>query len=297
MAWYTTTLSALMTCALCLFQGSCAPRITPIATDIVREDTYRVSLLEEQDKTGKVIPKGFDHPWDVDSGTLYRLLTSIYYQKEILLYNLEPSRAFPEKELKAMLPYVQKAFAAAGPNHYIEFSFSERKTWTVLRRTYLTDGVLFRKGPTLHCAFRNIAYEERGPSDESYGPYLENPTSRPVSVPWSLVPGPGQQLEIVKDPLPLGSTTYPNWIKLDIAAILESPGDTTEHEKPMPMMPSTQNGSYQSTDQWSPQSREEVKDKLRFLEELHEQGLISGSSYEEKRKELLKVLETLPLAQ
>jgi len=279
---------AMLLCApLC----SCAT-VHPVSKDLVREETRRVSLVEERDRGGAIVPKGFDHPWDVDADALGRLLSSVLYRKEIFLYKGKPSRAFPEEELRSLLPHLQKAFAAAGPDQWVDFSFVQVKTWAVVQRRYLTDGVLFRKGATLHCAFRNIAYEERGSPEESYGPYLEDPTSRPVPAQWSLVTGQGQQLEAVKKPGLLGAKIYPNWIKLDMPAILGSASKLPAAHEPSSPAPAV--GGAGQTGQPGPQSSQEIEDKLLFLEELNRQGLIAPSSYQEKREELLRALEAIP---
>lgn len=273
---------------LCGLLCSCTT-IRPVSRDLVREGTKRVSLVEERDRAGAIVPRGFDHPWDVDGDALARLLSSILYRKEILLYTGKPSRAFPEAELRSLLPHLQKAFAEAGPDQWVDFSFVQVKTWAVVQRRYLTDGILFRKGTTLHCAFRNIAYEERGSPEDSYGPYLENPTSRPVPAQWSLVPGEGQQLEAVEKPGLLGSKTYPNWIKLDIPAILGSASRQPAANESSAPPPAAEVEEH--TGRSGPQSRQEIEDRLLFLEELNRQGLIAPSSYQEKREELLRALE------
>lgn len=279
----------LLPAVLVIMISACA-KVHPVSKDIVREDNLQVMLLEERDSSNKVVPRGFDHPWDVDITTLHKLLASINYQKGILFYKNKAQRAFPEEELKFLLPYLQKAFASAGPDQYVDFSFTQIKTWTILQRRYLTDGLLFRKGDTLHCAFRNIAYEERGGTEGSSGPYVQDPTSKPVPADWSFVLTEGQTLEYVERPGLLGSKTYPNWIKLDIPVLLQhAPAEGVKQEQPKALAtpPESAKGAVI-------QSRKEIEEKLRFLEELHKQGLIAPASYEEKRKELLHALETLP---
>ena len=280
-------------------------KIHPVSKEIFREQNLQVRLLEERDHSDKVVVKGFDHPWEMDTKTLERLLASIHYQKGIkhmLFYKNKPLRAFPEEELQAMLPHLQKAFSSATPDQYVDFSFIHKKSWAIFQRNYLTDGLLFRKGNNLHCAFRNIAFEEGGPGvEDSYGPFVENPTLKPVHGEWSFVLAEGQKLEYVEKPGLLGSKTYPNWIQLDLSFFLQpSSGEGLKGEKPAAVVsppPVTTQGAEASkgvSKEPVTLSRKEIEEKLRFLDELHGQGLIAPESYEEKRKELLRALEALP---
>jgi hypothetical protein len=276
-------------------------KIHPVSKDIFNEDKLKVRLLEERDRSDKAVPKGFDHPWEVDMKILQGMLASINYQKGILFYKEKPQRAFPEEELETLLPHLQKAFSSASPDQYVDFSFIHTKTWTILQRRYLTDGLLFRKGNTLHCAFRNVAFEKQGRTEDGYGPFTEDPTLKPVYGDWTFVLGEGQKLEYVEKPGLLGSKTYPNWIELDLAFFLKPSPAAGVKEEEAKALTSPPAGAPQGGEtnkgvgkEGATASRKEIEEKLRFLDELHKQGLIAPASYEEKRKELLRALETLP---
>ena len=277
----------------------------PVSKEIYSEANRQVRLLEERDRSDKVVPQGFEHPWEVDTKALQSLLASVHYQKgikDMLFRKNKPLRAFPEEELQAMLPHLQKAFSSATADQYVDFSFIHKKSWTIFQRNYLTDGLLFRKGNNLHCAFRNIAFEEGGAeAEDSYGPFVENPTSKPVHAGWSFVLAEGQKLEYVEKPGLLGSKTYPNWIQLDLSFFLQpSSGDGLKAEKPaavVPATPVTTPGAEASkgvSKETATLSRKQIEEKLRFLDEIKGQGLIAPASYEEKRQELLRALEALP---
>jgi hypothetical protein len=282
---------------------ACA-KIHPVSTDIFHEDNLQVKLVEERDRSDAAVPKGFDHPWEVDRESLERLLASISYQKNILLYKGKPKRAFPENELETLLPHLQKAFSSASPDQYVDFSFVHKKSWTILQRRYLTDGLLFRKGQRLHCAFRNIAFEDQGRGDDGYGPYTEDPTVKPVYGDWTFILGQGQRLEYADKPGLLGSKTYPNWIELDLS-LPPTPSQAGSTVKEAPKVLTTppagaqtggemQRGVLLEEGATPALSRKEIEEKLQFLDELKRQGLLSPASYDEKRKELLRALEALP---
>jgi hypothetical protein len=275
-------------------------KVHPVSREIFKEEDMQVKLVEERDRSEKVIPKGFDHPWDMDIGSLRRMLSSITYRKEILFYKRKPQPAFPEEELEALLPHLQKAFSMANPDQYVDFSFYQRKLLVIFQRKYLTDGLLFRKGNSLNCAFRNIAFEERGGADEQSQPFSENPTLKSVPTDWSFVLGQGQKLERKEKRGLLGSTARPNWIQLDLSYFSgPSASETSKEERPGTDVGTPPGAKKLDSVQGLPEgvhalSRKELEEKIRFLDELHDQGLVEQASYEEKRKELLHALEALP---
>jgi len=57
--------------------GCARPRVK--YEEIFLDDRVHVRLAEKQDKSGAVVPRGFDHPWDVEIGTLDDMLESVHY--------------------------------------------------------------------------------------------------------------------------------------------------------------------------------------------------------------------------
>lgn len=267
--------------------------------EIFKDDRAHVRLCENQEKSGEVVPRGFDHPWDVEIGTLEDMLESVRYKKgKVLIGGGESEDAFPTFSRHALLKPLKEAFAQAGPDQVIDFSFVERRsTLKVFRRVYLTDGIMFRKQGNLNIAFRNLAFEEVGGAEEDdYERNREDPIESPMRTSWTLLAGDGQALVAGKGSGLLGSNTYTNWIRLDLSWPW-GVSDMEIIEEAMPGMgealESLTEGEYElpkPTDA----GREEVQERLEFLEELRREGTISEDSYREKKRELMHLYESLP---
>jgi len=165
----------------------------------------------------------------------------------------------------------------------------------VFRRVYLTDGLMFRKGGKLNIAFRNLGFEELGGEEEAE-PNREDPTISPLRANWTLVAGDGQTLAKGPGSGILGSRPYPNWVELE----LSWPWGVSKEEIIQKAAPETGEAleSAVKSELEAPQpiapSREEVQERIEFLEELRREGSVSEDSYREKKRELDLLYESLP---
>lgn len=261
--------------------------------EVFQDARIHVRLAETRDKSGVAVPRGYDHPWDVDVEFLDDLLASVHYKKgKVLIGGGQSREAFPAVSRHALLKPLQRAFAEAGPNEAVDFAFvEERSTLKVFRRVFFTDGILFRKGGELNVAFRNLAFEQiAGEEEERYEPNREDPLESPMRTSWILEPGEGQTLAAGEGIGLFASDTYTNWIKLDLSrrwGVLDAGGI----EKAMP-------GVVDSFDSALPEpvapSREEIQERLRFLEELRREGTITERDYLEKKRELERLYDRPP---
>jgi hypothetical protein len=257
--------------------------------EIFRDDRVHVRLAETRGKSGEVIQKGYDHPWDLDVWILEDMLESVRYKRGTAVFGGgKPEEAFPSRSRHLLLGHIQTAFAQAGPDQAVEFSFIEyRSSMKFFRRVYLTDGLMFRKGGKLNIAFRNLGYEELG-GEEDAEPNREDPTGSPMRTRWTLLAGDGQALAKAQGSGILGSDTFTNWVELD----LSWPWGVSEEEimeKAMPGMGEALEALVESEleiPQPTAPSREEVQERMEFLEELHREGTISEDSYREKKRDL-----------
>ncbi len=281
-------------CFLC-FTAGCSGVRTEVR-EIYSDRKVKVHLVSEKEVSGETISKGYQHPWKVDSQTLDRALRFIKYQKKGLFSKDKLKKVFPAPDRKKLLAPLQEAFSKASPDQLIDWSCIYKKNWTIFKKNYLTDGVLFRQGGKLHIVFRNIALEEL-PGGE-YDSFQGNPMKKPFSTPWLLITGKGQSLvkgEGKEDFF--GPKEFTNWIALDLSDKADTEGIAVDQapvgidEKTMavkepkaavdPSVP-------------LPLSRLEVEKRLQFLEELYHEGVLSPLAYEEKKKMLQQHYKTLP---
>ncbi|MEW6442185.1 MAG: hypothetical protein AB1640_14705 [bacterium] len=297
------TLAGLLLCA------SCASSVKPLSREIYRDRNIQVLLIKEKDAADG---KGFDHPWEVDLATLDALLQSVTYRRGILIHRNKVRDAFPAEVRADLVAHLQTAFAQAEPDEKIDFSFLHHVSWTVFQKEFLTDGVLFRKGGKLNCAFRNLTFDHAVGSEQSEQPYAGDPTQRPPRTDWELTLQEGQEI---------ARSGFPNWIQLDlardwtarkkpeesVAATVEAVPETapapgagqagaaeSPAEPPEPPRVVQPPSAAAAQDQPLPASRQEIDERLRFLEELHREGDLADRAYEQKRQELIKLREQLP---
>lgn len=311
---------ALVLCAGC-------SKVKTVPTEILKSDTLQVRLLEDRNKDGTPVPKGYSHPWATDPATLDALLQTIHYRENLIFFRQEERQAFPVPERGALTGALQEAFARATPDQLVDFSFVQHKRWVLFQREYRTDGVMFVKDGMLNVAFRNVAFEEMVDQERMAIPYQGDPTEAPLRTEWALEPQPGQTLVQVEDPGFLKPKTFKNWIRLDLAnaqALREKaaqaaaaappapaataapatpvaaapPAPATTAATVMPAAPAIAApavpGVAPSTAEQVPQSRAELQKQLEFLDQLHSEGALPDSSYQSKKQELLERLKSLP---
>ncbi len=269
--------------------------------EIYTSKTIQVKLVEEVDKSGKTIPKGYSHPWNVDNRTLEALLASICYRNGVPFLKKKDREAFPKLERLRLLEPLRKAFARATPDQAVDFTLLHSKKWMLFQRDYLTDGLMFVREGAFHCAFRNIAFEELADPEGTAGPFRGDPTERPYRTSWSLEAGEGQALTEGDSGGLLGSRVFHNWIRLDLSRNWIVPDEQeVAEEAPPPVEVGTaapEPLEVQEPAASPPESLEEIEKQLDFLEELYREGALSGLAYEKKKKDLLERAKALSPAE
>lgn len=259
--------------------------------EIYRDENIQVRLVEQKDESGNTIPRGFDHPWPVDAETLQKLLSSIQYQRGVLIQRGKVRDVFPADVRQGLVEPLRKAFEQAGPDQAVDFSFLRRETTlAVFQREYLTDGILFRKEGAFHCALRNLAFETLGGPETGDNPFTGDPTENPLRTDWNLVLKEGQRLARSSSSGLFAKKEFPNWIVLDLArygaGAAPAPPVVKEETSAPVAAPTLQAPA-------APEPRPtalppEVEERLRFLDELHREGALSDEAYAQKRRELLE---------
>ena len=274
-----------------LLAVGCAGR-KPVSEEIFKDQEMSVKLVAQKDRSGDWIEKGFEHPWKVDDQTLNALLSSIVFNKgSVIIGRKKLHPAFPEAERERLLDPIREAFARANPDQYVEFAFHQRRSWTVFQRVYFTDGILFRKDGRLNCAFRNLGFEELSGIDGEYEPYRGDPTEKPARTQWRLVPQEGQFLTPGDGGGLFAAKAFTNWIQLD----LNRPWEVVETPEVEEAPPESEPAAEEATgEEPAPMTKEEVQERIRFLEELYRDGALSEAAYREKRKALEAQYGALP---
>jgi len=250
--------------------------------------------VEEADKSGKLLARGYAQPWNVEAATLNALLESIRYRGTIMFFQQKTKGAFPLPEREQLLKPLQEAFSRASPDQAVEFSFEHRKRWTIFQREYRTDGLLFVKDGKFNCAFRNLAFEEVADPEAATVPFEGDPTRVPSRTGWTLAPEAGQSLVEADSGEFLGPKVFHNWIRLDLSRPWVSPAEPLAGTPAETVTPGAWEPSPVQAGGAVPGTRAEVEKQLDFLEELHGEGAVPDSTYQKKKQDLLDRLNALP---
>ena len=238
----------------------------------ILEDGYNTVRLEAWlDASRQAFPLGFEHPAAIRAEELTRLLQSIQVVEppgllSTLILKAKPTAepAFTAKEAEFLAKPLAAALGTARPDERVVFFLHHQKS---LYKGTTSSGVVFVKDKRLHLILgRYQMGNQPGRPDIPTG---GNPFPESNDQNFYIAPGVFQTLvEESKAPGGREAVAQQRWVSIDYASLLNPPAQTAE---PTPVAP--------------PLTLEE---KLKTLNKLKEDGLITEEEYKEKRKELLK---------
>ncbi len=292
-----------------LILASCAMFPRNQFRPVEKGENWQVRLTKFASGSDLIKKGGFDHPYNFTLLKLNRILGSVYYEDRDVLGQSKRFPVFTSKVRAGLLKPLQKAFAMARPDEVVDFSFMlKEQVLVIFSNDFFTSGIMFIKNGKLNMVFRTINYKGVNYS-EAIRQFVGDPTNRPLSNPWRLVPGPGQSLKRA----PKSSFSffrqpyYTNWLIVDLnydfkpAPLKRGKRKTRRHsvkeelspqgEAPRirferPASSSTQRPIYRQVPTGTIDDSE-VRRKLQILRELYNSGEISRATYERKKEELL----------
>ncbi|TVS12862.1 MAG: hypothetical protein EA419_03575 [Wenzhouxiangella sp.] len=227
-------------------------------------------------------------------------MASLGYREAGLLARSSEQAVFGTEELDELVAALSRALATAGPGQQARFASFSRRGGT-LGQLRKTEGVAFvDRDDRLNLAF--VGVQEFAGPDEDFFRFLELSDRNPLTDGRSLItlqsdhPGHRSLPEQDRRPLPL-------WIRVDLSTASTQPERTAGpavSDDPVPTgedaeadIPEPASAPVTAT----PPSTEEdgtqhqVRRRLEFLKELHEDGLISTEEYQQQRREVLQRLD------
>ncbi len=238
----------------------------------ILDDGYNVVRLEAWlDASKKPIHLGFDHPAEISGADMARILETIrivqppgVLSRLILKAKSEAEPAFTPEEAASFAKPLASALRTAAPDERVVFFFHHQRS--VYKGT-TSSGIAFVKDKRLNIiSGRYLMGNRPGTPDIPVG---GNPFPASTDQDFYIAPGLFQMLREEKE-APGGRewVSPKRWLSIDYASVLNPPAQTAA---PAPDAP--------------PLTLEE---KLKTLNKLKEDGLITDEEYNEKRKELLK---------
>jgi len=268
-----------------------------IRKTIIKNSDFIVTL-EQHQVDGSIIGQAYDHPYDIDLTVLKTLMGDLTYIEQVGWMGKEEEKpVFQTVEIERLAPVLANTLTKADASQRIRFRSLNRKKGLIFSVSRETEGVLFiQPDNRLNIAFNfinsEIDFNEAPAVPSSYS--LVDPlkiknsdTTIHPSAPYATL----HRFETGK-PAPM-------WVVADLEKLKRTntgkPVPNTEDKKeilpaaaPESKIPET------ATETPAPainDTLEVIKNKLKYLKELLDEGLISEKDYNAKKAELLDQID------
>lgn len=222
----------------------------------------------------------FSHPVVLPETDWAWILKTPYVKPQQRILSIDtneigPTPLFTERELQYLVKYVTVAFTKAHPGEWVVFYLSDPQGMEV---TAITSGGLFVEDSKLHFVLAN--YRQLVTMSFIQEEIWHNPLKPAGENYYEIVQHPHQTLRTERrwDLTKSFFITIPE-MEIDYRALLISSSDYYESR--------TTTGSHNILSQ---NKRTLLEDKLRTLQKLHKEGLITENEYRQKRQKLLEEL-------
>jgi hypothetical protein len=254
----------------------------------VDDHNASVEIREELDEKGDIIKKNYNHPYYFTAGGLTNILSSIYYtQKSIMLGTKGKKQLYKKEELQNIIPPIISAFSMANDSQDILVFSTSDKVLLADAQSYFS---MFVSNNELNIVFSDILNKKSISDGRAFRKSNKSKFKDPFDVKrsgrWNLIPMEGQRF----------APGHRNWLIIDLSSSLygvAGSGNISNNANDNPLQVGGRERSIERRVRTSnnfieeKQKYQDVRDKLRELKILSEEGLISEKDYELKKKELL----------
>ena len=271
----------------CYSYNKKTPRKSNIVGATVNDHNTSVEIREELDENGNVIKKNYNHPYYFTAGGLTNILSSIFYtQKNLMLGTKGKQRLYQKAELQVIIPPILSAFSMANDSQDILVFSTVDKVLLADAQSYFS---MFISNNELNIVFSDIQNKKSVNDGRAFRKNNKAKFKDPFEVKrsgrWNLIPMEGQRF----------APGHQNWLIFDLSSNLfgvagndssnntnNNPSQTGSRARTIERKVRTSNNFIEKTEKY-----QDVRDKLKELKVLSDEGLISDEDYELKKKELL----------
>ena len=255
----------------------------------IDDQNTSVEIREELDGQGNVIKKDLNHPYYFTGSGLANILSSIYYkQKSLIKGSAGKKKLFRQEELQIIIPPIISAFSMATDSQDILVFSTSDKVLLADSQSYFS---MFISDSDLNIVFSTIQSKKNINDGRAFRKSnkakFEDPFDVKRSSRWSLVPMGGQRFAPGRQ----------NWLIIDLSSNLFGVASTdnaniSDNTNDI-SIPSDRSRAIERkvrTDKSFIEEKknyQDVREKLKELKVLSDEGLISEEDYELKKKELL----------
>lgn len=254
----------------------------------INDQNVSVEIREELDDKGDVIKKNYNHPYYFTAGGLTNILSSIYYtQKSLILGAKGKKRLYQKAELQNIIPPIISAFSMANDSQDILVFSTVDKVLLADAQSYFS---MFISNNELNIVFSDILNKKSISDGRAFRKSNKSKFKDPFDVKrssrWSLIPMEGQRF----------APGHQNWLIFDLSSNLfgvagssNTSSSVTDNSFQAGRRARNIERKVRTSNNFikEKQKYQDVRDKLKELKILSNEGLISEKDYELKKKELL----------
>ncbi|MDO8644347.1 MAG: hypothetical protein Q7S00_05190 [bacterium] len=229
----------------------------------------RVDYVRTEKAPKEVRQLKLNHPHLFDEDKLRSILSAIRFNKKILVMkDIENRRVFDDRAVEFLLPYLMQAFSQVGEKELVRFAFVNQDPKVIIQNDQLIACKMFIEGTTLHMDFMKLYakllgdYQRKGAENLIWD-------SQEIGVSLEYIPGiqPSQN--------------NPKEVLIDM---------THDFTKEPAAVEASQPEIRVQTKIIQKEAPKSVKERLKELEQVKKEELITEKEYQKKRKDLLKEL-------
>ncbi len=253
----------------------------------INDQNTSVEIREELDEQKNVIKKNFNHPYYFTGSGLANILSSIYYKQKSLIKGSGRRKLFRQEEMQTIIPPIISAFSMANDSQDILVFSTSDKVLLSDRQSYFS---MFISDNDLNIVFSTIQSKKNINDGKAFRKSNKAKFKDPLDVKrssfWSLIPMEGQRF----------APGHQNWLIIDLSSNLfgvAGSGNISNNANDNPLQVDGRARTIERKVRTSNNFIEEkkkyqdVREKLKELKVLSDEGLISEKDYELKKKELL----------
>lgn len=240
-------------------------------------DFIKLEKAKKDEKEG-----GLKHPTEFTDDQLRSILQSIKFNKKIIMIkDIENRDLFAADNVEFLLPYLKEAFQKAKDDQVVIASYFTRDTKLVIQNDRLTIFRAFVKDDGLHIKFTKLYAKLLG-DRVTQGSNVATSQARGMRVSLELQPG---QNRISWDPEELVFDLNQFSASGGSAAVAKEEKPSKD-KKEVVRKTKTAKSSEQTSDVTD--KAQNMRDRLKELDQLKKDGVISDKEYQSKRRDILK---------
>lgn len=293
-------IAVLLLLSATLFSGCASTKL--MRTEVATQHKFNVSL-EQVQKDGATVPLHYAHPHKINPADLKELLSNLNYTEQAGLLNEEKTTpVFQSVEISRLTPAVTDALAKANPNQRVRFISYNLDKGVLFSKSRKTEGIVFvDSSGRLNLAFNYINQDRISSETSAINPQFAiiDPLTIDVSeTPLATLPS-YVELNRLKN-----GQQAPMWLTTDFKmlkqassaekapAIISGAEEISAVPAGAKKAPTVTSAAKKSAVTLNDEKlRADIKNKLKYLKELLDEGLITESNYNVKKMQLLDKIQ------